>query len=52
LSVCLSLSLSLTRERFQLIRADFHNILHKESVRCPYTCSIGFASQHAKLVKL
>jgi hypothetical protein len=27
----------LTRERPELIRADFHDILHKESVRCPYT---------------
>jgi hypothetical protein len=38
----------LTRKHPQLVIADFHTILHKQSVKCPYTWSIGFKSQHSK----
>ncbi len=42
------ISLKLTRKHHQLVIADFHTILHKQSVKCPYTWSIGFTSQHAQ----
>ncbi len=41
-------TLILTRKHPQLVIADFHTTLHKKSVKCPYTWSLGFTSQHSK----
>jgi hypothetical protein len=40
--------ISLTRKHPQLVIADFHTILRKQSLKCPHTWSICFTSQHSK----